>query len=46
MLLNKEDAMEVIGHDDGSQALDAAAMFGLYGGSSIPLLQHRLTKAV
>ena len=44
MLLNKEDAMEVIGHDDGSQALDTAAMFGLNGGSGIPLLHHRLAQ--
>ena len=36
--------MEMIGHDDGGQALDAAAMFGLYGGGGIPLLHHRLAQ--
>ena len=40
-LLNKEDAMEMVGHHDMPQVLDAAAVLGLYGGSGNPLFLHR-----
>ena len=40
-LLNKEDAMEMVGNHDMPQVLYAAAVLGLYGGSGYPLLLHR-----